>query len=253
MNSSRLCPQSLQPRPAGACQVLREPALARCETQVPQVNRRTRQEEFLQGSRPKCALPFERKFLDASRTSEVLVESAHQRAAADEWHPEADALFFAKIRRLQFERKSPSLAELPASDRKTTPRTPSYAPAFGTVSRCEPISRRGRSASCRDTLHANFQRHRRAPGMPSGSIQPRFLDDTRAWAAKETFGACCARLRKRSPASAAGNRFFRALVISVICTGSSSRNASRRVTQASRMTFAAAQPRTTSATRTSQA
>ena len=136
-------------RRQAAARALREPGLARCEipgsrTYLPPLwlaeSRRVQSKVFDGGANGNS--------LCIPAIEQLVIEPSNQRAAADERSAEADAFFLGKCRRFRLRtaagRRSRASSKATA---RTTPRTPSYAPAFGTVSRCEPMSRRG-AADC---------------------------------------------------------------------------------------------------------
>jgi len=72
-----------------------------------------------------------------------LIHSAHQRATSDEGNSKPHSLFLRKTNDLD-----PKGSFIPSRDftsptASTTPNIPSNAPAFGTVSRCDPTKIRG--------------------------------------------------------------------------------------------------------------
>ena len=91
------------------------------------------------------------------------VEFADEREAAEERLGEAHALLFGEAD--DFDREGQRLSRCSSSTSatpSTTPRMPSKAPALGTVSRCEPMSRRGASGSdAAQQRRADCRRRRR--------------------------------------------------------------------------------------------
>ena len=96
----------------------------------------------------------------------------------------------------------------------TTPRTPSNAPAFGTVSRCEPMTSRGASGRCPDKVHADFPLHhcdRQLRGFHPGthlSMHGRAAGERKVRVVSPGTSVICARSRHRAMICAARDAAF---------------------------------------------
>ena len=139
------------------------PGLARCGTRDRRRLRRQGSGGQLRGVEAEVADRLGDADAVAIGARECLcIEFADEREAAEEGLAEAHALFFGEADDLDREGRGCACASSSTmATPRTTPRMPSKAPALGTVSRCEPMRRRGASGrETRQERRADCRRRR---------------------------------------------------------------------------------------------